>query len=119
MSPFFSFTKQAFNFLDLYWWDTNTYEVQLKDYIAVLITSSKKSDDYDPKTTSFTPTHSVVTRVSKPHAKLLIENGQWYIEHCEGVNRTYLWKTELSKNRKQQLNDGDIITLVEGDKSAR
>jgi DNA-binding transcriptional ArsR family regulator len=63
--------------------------------------------------------YGAVSRVTKPHARMLFENGQWYIIHCEGVNGTYLWERKLSNGHKEALKDGDIIALAEGAKSAR
>lgn len=63
--------------------------------------------------------YRAVTRVWKPHARLLLENGQWYIEHCEGKSDTYLWNKKLDKYRKEKLKNGDMINLAQGDKGAR
>ena len=57
-----------------------------------------------------------VTRVSKPHAKLFFENGQWNIQHCEGRNPTYLWNRKLDKYKKEKLKNADIINLAKGEK---
>ncbi len=63
--------------------------------------------------------YTAVTRVWKPHARLLLEDGQWFIEHCEGRNETRLWEKILAKNKKEPLSDGDIIRLAEGPHGAR
>ena len=63
--------------------------------------------------------YRAVTRVGKPHARLLFVNNEWYIELCEGQNPTYLWNKQLEKNKKQRLKDGDIIHLAEGPKGVR
>src|SRR5208337_333557 len=91
-----------------------------KDDIKMGRVDLEKQDEYDPQNDIvLSDSYGVVTRVSKPHAKLFLENGQWYVEHCEGVNGTYLWERKLAKNRKETLKHGDMITLAEGAKSVR
>jgi hypothetical protein len=80
----------------------------------------EKQDAYDSKNDIvLSDSYGAVTRVSKVHARLFRENSQWYVEHCEGVNGTYLWERKLTKSRKEPLKHGDIITLAEGSKSVR
>jgi hypothetical protein len=64
--------------------------------------------------------YRLITRASKPHARLFLENGQWYVQHAKGQNPTYLWNERLDENRKRKLKNGDIIHLAEtkGTKSA-
>jgi hypothetical protein len=77
-------------------------------------------EKYDPKNDiALSDSYGAITRVWKPHAKLILEDGQWYIEHCEGVNETYLWDRKLEKNRKEPLKNGDVIGLAEGAKGVR
>jgi pSer/pThr/pTyr-binding forkhead associated (FHA) protein len=80
----------------------------------------ENQDKYDPKNDIvLSDSYGVVTRVSKPHARLLLEGDHWCVEHREGVNGTHLWERKLSKNKKEPLKHGDIITLAEGAKSVR
>jgi DNA-binding transcriptional ArsR family regulator len=89
-----------------------------KDEVKIGRVDLEKQNDYDPQNDIvLSDSYAVVTRVSKPHAKLSLENGQWYIEHCEGVNGTHLWQRPLLKNRKEPLKNGDIVMLAEGAKS--
>jgi hypothetical protein len=77
-------------------------------------------DRYDPKTdVVLSNQYRAVTRVGKPHARLLLLQDEWFIELCEGQNPTYLWDKKLQKRRKQKLNDGDIIHFAEGLKGVR
>jgi DNA-binding MarR family transcriptional regulator len=67
--------------------------------------------------------YEAVTRVSKPHSKLVCEDGKWYIEHCEGLNGTFILKKDLLHNDKKpvvnrkELTDDDTIILATGLKS--
>ncbi len=80
----------------------------------------ENQDKYDTKNdVVVSDSYSVVTRTSKVHARLLFENNQWFIEHCEGKNGTFLWERELTKNKKEPLKHGDIITLGKGPKCVR
>lgn len=63
--------------------------------------------------------YTAVTRVWKPHARMLLEDGKWFIEHAEGGNGTCLWDKKLIKNKKEPLKDGDIVSLAEGARGVR
>ncbi len=90
------------------------------DHVSIGRIDVEHQDTYDPlNDIVLSDSYSVVTRVSKPHAMLLYENGKWFVEQCEGVNGTYLWEKRLIKNRKEPLKNGDMITLAEGAKSVR
>jgi hypothetical protein len=55
-----------------------------------------------------------VSRVSKPHARLLRDScGEWFIEHAEGSNGTFLGDKSLEKNVKVKLAAGSVIDLAE------
>jgi hypothetical protein len=79
-----------------------------------------KADKYDTETDIvLADQYKAVTRVWKPHARLFLEGGQWYIEHCKGRNLTCLWNKELEENKKHELKDGDIINIARGSKGVR
>jgi hypothetical protein len=90
------------------------------DEIKVGRVDPKNVAKYDPKNDiALSDKYEAVTRISKPHAKLILEDGKWFIAHCEGVNQTYLWNKKLEKDRKELLKDGDVIALAEGTKGVR
>lgn len=75
----------------------------------------KKQDKYDPGNDIVLPgEYRAVTRVSKPHARLTLEGGEWYLEDCESKGGTYLNDKKLDKYRKTKLNDSDMIGLSKG-----
>ncbi len=77
--------------------DGRIFELR-KNQIKIGRVDPENQDEYDPQNDIvFSNSYSVVTRVSKPHARLFLEDGQWYVEHCEGVNGTYLWERKLAK----------------------
>jgi len=62
--------------------------------------------------------YAVVTRVNQPHALLMSEGGNWYIEDSS-MNGTYIDNKRLDKYKKVRLKNGDIIELGKGLSSVR
>ena len=58
--------------------------------------------------------YSAVTRVSKPHGRIVRDNDAWYIEDCGSTGGTQLNNKHLEKNVRTLLNDGDLIELAKG-----
>ena len=91
-----------------------------KNLIRIGRIDPENTDDYDSENdVILSDSYEAVTRVSKPHAVIVIDNEKYYIEHCEGINSTYLWNRKLEKHRKIELNNGDMIYLAKGEKGAR
>jgi rRNA maturation endonuclease Nob1 len=60
-----------------------------------------------------TPHKGMEGGVSRRHAKLLHEEGQWFVVDLDSTNGTYLNGTELQPQVRHELNDGDGIGLGE------
>jgi DNA-binding transcriptional ArsR family regulator len=58
--------------------------------------------------------YSAVTRVSKPHGRILHEKNGWYIEDCDSTGGTQLNNKRLLKNTRALLRDGDLVELSKG-----
>jgi DNA-binding transcriptional ArsR family regulator len=58
--------------------------------------------------------YSAVTRVSRPHGRILRDNGGWYIEDCGSTGGTQLNNKQLEKNVRTLLHDGDLIEMAKG-----
>jgi len=63
--------------------------------------------------------YSSVSRVSRPHARL-VQNGRiWSIEDCGSSGGTSVNKMHLGKNQLVPLHDGDLIELSKGMNGAK
>ena len=60
--------------------------------------------------------YAVVTRVSKPHARLTRRRGDgaWLIEDCGSTGGTFVNGTPLEAGTRRELHDGDLIELAKG-----
>ena len=58
--------------------------------------------------------YSAVTRVSKPHGKIIHDKNNWYIEDCDSTGGTQLNNKRLEKNVRTRLRDGDLVELSKG-----
>lgn len=58
--------------------------------------------------------YSAVTRVSKPHGRIVRDNDAWYIEDCGSTGGTQLNNKHLEKNVRILLHDGDLLELAKG-----
>jgi len=63
--------------------------------------------------------YSSVSRVSKPHARLVRDKGTWSIEECGSRGGTSVNKKAVDKKRPVPLHDGDLIELSKGMGGAR
>jgi hypothetical protein len=95
-----------------------------KDAIKLGRIDKAKKNSYDSENdVVLSDSYRAVTRVSKPHARLIRENSKWYVENCEGLNGTFILKKDKLNNikkrvlGKKELLDGDTIILAKGLKS--
>jgi len=58
--------------------------------------------------------YSAVTRVSRPHGRIVRDNNAWYIEDCGSTGGTQLNNKHLEKNVRTLLHDGDLLELAKG-----
>lgn len=58
--------------------------------------------------------YSAVTRVSRPHGRIVRNKDAWYIEDCGSTGGTQLNTKHLEKNVRTLLHDGDLIELAKG-----
>jgi len=58
--------------------------------------------------------YTAVTRVSRPHGRLVHDKGTWFIEDCGSTGGTQLNNTKLEKNVRAPVRDGDLIELAKG-----
>ena len=63
--------------------------------------------------------YSAVTRVSRPHGRIVRLKDGWYIEDCGSTGGTQLNTKRLEKNVRTHLHDGDLIELAKGVSGAR
>ncbi len=60
-----------------------------------------------------------VTRISKPHSRILQVQDTWYVEDCDSTGGTYVNNRKLEGGRRESLQDGDILDLSRGVQGAR
>ncbi len=58
--------------------------------------------------------YSAVTRISRPHGRIVRDKDAWYIEDCGSTGGTQLNNKRLEKNARTPLHDGDLIELAKG-----
>lgn len=58
--------------------------------------------------------YSAVTRVSRPHCRIIRDKDAWYIEDCGSTGGTQLNNKRLEKNVRTLLHDGDLMELAKG-----
>jgi len=58
--------------------------------------------------------YSAVTRISKPHGRIVRDKDSWYIEDCGSTGGTQLNNKRLEKNVRTLLHDGDLLELAKG-----
>ncbi|MGB9175239.1 MAG: FHA domain-containing protein [Methanoregula sp.] len=63
--------------------------------------------------------YSSVSRVSRPHARLVREKKTWCIEDCGSSGGTSVNKKNLGQNERVPLHDGDLIELSKGNTGAK
>jgi len=63
--------------------------------------------------------YSSVSRVSRPHARLVRDKKTWSIEDCGSSGGTSINKTPLGQNHLVPIHDGDLIELSKGTGGAK
>jgi DNA-binding transcriptional ArsR family regulator len=63
--------------------------------------------------------YAAVTRVSRPHCRLIHSSGLWQIEDCGSTGGTFVNNTRLAVHTRTAIRDGDIIDLGKGVRGAR
>jgi len=58
--------------------------------------------------------YTAVTRVSRPHGRIVRDGKSWYLEDCGSTGGTQLNNKRLEKNVRTLLHDGDLIELSKG-----
>ena len=58
--------------------------------------------------------YTAVTRVSRPHGRIVRDGESWYLEDCGSTGGTQLNNKRLEKNVRNLLHDGDLIELSKG-----
>ncbi|HUH78695.1 MAG TPA: FHA domain-containing protein [Methanoregula sp.] len=58
--------------------------------------------------------YSAVTRVSKPHGRIIRDRDRWFIEDAESTGGTQLNNKRIEKNVRAPLRDGDLVELSKG-----
>ncbi|WOF17271.1 FHA domain-containing protein [Methanoplanus sp. FWC-SCC4] len=63
--------------------------------------------------------YEAVTRVSKPHGRFVLRNGQWYYEDCKSTGGTFINNRQIPPGKEVPVNNGDMLDLARGAKGAR
>ena len=63
--------------------------------------------------------YTAVSRVSKPHGRIVQENDQWYFVEAGSTGGSFLNATPIQKNKPALLRDGDLLDLSRGPAGAR
>ena len=85
------------------------------DTIAIGRTDPDNQTAFNPgKDIVLADGYTAVTRVSKPHGRLLVENGIWYIEDCGSTGGTQLNNKKIESNVRVPVRDGDLVELAKG-----
>lgn len=87
--------------------------------IGRLDTETDGKGDIDNNDITVSDCYENVSRVTKPHARLLREGNDWYVEDCNSTNGTSVDNKALTKFNKIKLKDGNVIELGAGMKGIR
>lgn len=63
--------------------------------------------------------YNAVSRVSKPHGKFVLDNGQWYIEDNGSTGGTFVNAQPVTRHTRVLIRDGDLIELARGPTGAK
>ena len=63
--------------------------------------------------------YSSVSRVTRPHARLIRDKKTWFIGDCGSSGGTSVNKKSLDQNERVPLHDGDLIELSKGNTGAK
>jgi DNA-binding transcriptional ArsR family regulator len=73
--------------------------------------------DADPKSNTallLPGSYAAVTRISRPHARLVSRDGNWVLMDCGSTGGTYVNGVLLLPHQEAELADGDLIDLAKG-----
>ncbi|KQC05198.1 MAG: hypothetical protein APR53_08360 [Methanoculleus sp. SDB] len=74
----------------------------------------------DPKrTVVLSDYYTAVTRITRPHARIVLRDGEYFIEDCGSTGGTFKNAEPLPSHRLLPLGDGDLIDLAKGVKGVR
>ena len=59
----------------------------------------------------FSAEYDTITRISRPHGKIMKIEGRWYYMDCGSTGGSYMSGDSLVPNKMVPLNDGDIIVV--------
>ncbi len=65
------------------------------------------------------PAYGAVTRITRPHARLSLIDGEYLLEDCGSSGGTYVNGVVVAPGCNRTLKDGDLIDLGKGARSAR
>lgn len=68
---------------------------------------------------AFPDPYRAVTRVSRPHARILEERGRYYIEDRGSTGGTFVNSERVEEGKKVLLKDGSLIELARGPQGIR
>lgn len=63
--------------------------------------------------------YSAVSRVSKPHARFVKEEGRWFVEDNGSTGGTTVNTVAVARGSRAAVNDGDLIELAKGPQGAK
>ena len=85
------------------------------DTVAIGRTDPDEPASYNPETDIvLADGYTAVTRVSKPHGRLLHVKDFWDIEDCESTGGTQLNNKKLESHARIPVRDGDLVELAKG-----
>ncbi|MDD1677095.1 MAG: FHA domain-containing protein [Methanomicrobiales archaeon] len=65
------------------------------------------------------PWYASVTRISRPHAEIILEKGQWFIQDCDSTSGTSVNGVPITGNSPYPLVGSEMLELGKGPTSAR
>ncbi|MDK2974813.1 MAG: hypothetical protein PWP08_1184 [Methanofollis sp.] len=75
---------------------------------------------YDPEQDiALSEDYAAVTRISRPHCRLIRASGVWQVEDCGSTGGTFVNNIRLAVHARTGIRDGDVIDLAKGVKGAR
>lgn len=91
-----------------------------RDMVSIGRVDTSATSLYDSETdVVLSEIYVAVTRISKPHARIIRTNTTWFIEDCGSTGGTYVNSESLVKGERVKLQNGDLIDLAKGIKGAR
>jgi hypothetical protein len=58
--------------------------------------------------------YTAVTRISRPHGRIILEKGAWFVEDCGSTGGTLLNNKPVGKHTRVPVYDGDLLELSRG-----